>query len=252
MRIDSGKVVEIITDKDQDGIAERNIHLDELPSKTVIRDGRAVFHYRIYPEVGIINLKNNNAYGIYMEENIFREYLLKDNTVSYPILDTVPSHMNIKNFLNYNPSDTVPIFTEEDLMESAYQIKEYSSVTNHLIRVLELKNGFPKKMAEDSSGDGKWDKIVLFDLGIPVEGMRDPDYDSIFEVTELYSQGNLSMIIYDGDADGYPEYIENIREEETILWDFNEDGEIDYQEIQLGRDRILRELYQFSTVMKSE
>jgi hypothetical protein len=252
MRIDSGKVIEIITDENQDGIAERNVHIDELPSKTVIRDGKAVFHYRIYPEAGMLVLTNDNVYGIDVDETIYREYLFKDYAVTYPILHIVPLDTSIDNYLNYNFTDAVPVFTEKNLMESTYQIKEYSVGTDHLIRALELKNGLPIKMVEDSSGDGKWDTIVLFDRGIPLEGMRDPDFDSIFEVTELYTQGNLSMIMYDGNGDGYPEYIENIREKETVLWDFNEDGEIDYKEIRLGRDRILRELYQFSTAIELE
>jgi Ca2+-binding EF-hand superfamily protein len=48
-------------------------------------------------------------------------------------------------------------------------------------------------------------------------------------ITEYYRQGELQTLLYDGNGNGTPELIEHHGREILQMWDFDEDGSIDYE-----------------------
>jgi hypothetical protein len=91
----------------------------------------------------------------------------------------------------------------------------------------------------DGNGDGDIDYIAEYDGGKIMSATRDLDADGFFEVVEQYVDGRLALIVVDRNGDGIPEFQTRYGRVTTLAWDFDEDGEIDAEELRSGRDRIL-------------
>jgi hypothetical protein len=60
--------------------------------------------------------------------------------------------------------------------------------------------------------------------------MRDVDGDGFEEITEVYEQGELRVISFDGNGNNKAEYVERYEEDAVLrLWDIDEDGTFDYE-----------------------
>ncbi len=105
-------------------------------------------------------------------------------------------------------------------------------------------DGLPIRRFEDESGDGTIDHVVEYADGTRIAAVRDPDEDGYFEVTEQYQDDNLVLRLVDEDDDFLIEYAEAPNQPATYSWDTNRDGTVDVREIEIGRNRVLRE---FST-----
>jgi hypothetical protein len=60
--------------------------------------------------------------------------------------------------------------------------------------------------------------------------MRDVDGDGFEEITEVYEQGELRVISFDGNGNNKAEYVERYEDGAVLrLWDIDEDGTFDYE-----------------------
>ncbi|MFP4382974.1 MAG: hypothetical protein ACLFSE_02945 [Spirochaetia bacterium] len=252
LTVENGKIRAYKKDNDQDGIPEISIHLNGQPETVELQGGGVRFTYRQYPEVGTIVLTPENPYGIPVAQDNEVTYLLRPDSLTFSLYPVSGPVHQLEDYMRERIIPYIPVIEEKVLMETAYRIQNSFSGSQTVNWILEVGNGSPVKMVQDTAGDGEWDRIILYQAGNPSEGMRDPDGDGIFEVLELYSDGKIATVMYDEDGDGNPEYVKQSRPNDQVLWDYNDDGIIDDREIMLGRNRILRELQGFNAIINRE
>jgi tetratricopeptide (TPR) repeat protein len=252
LTVENGSILAYRKDADQNGITEITVHINGQPEAVEIQDGGVRFTYRKYPEIGTVICRPGNPYGITVPADNEISYHLRPDSLYYSLYPVSGPAHQLEDYMQERIIPYTPVIDEKSLMETAFRIQNASPGTQTVHWALDVREGTPIKMVQDTTGDGEWDKIVLYRSGNPAEGMRDPDEDGIYEVLELYSNGKIAVVMYDEDGDGNPEYIKQTRPNTQVLWDYNDDGTIDDREIMLGRNRILRELQGFNAIITRE
>jgi len=111
------------------------------------------------------------------------------------------------------------------------------------VRRVEMKDGLPVYLEEDTDGDGRIDHRLWYAAGKPARGERDLAGDGDFEAVETWTGGELTRLSVDTDGNGRFDYGETFRPA-ARLWDYNEDGRDDSRETSDGKGGLVRE---FST-----
>jgi hypothetical protein len=97
---------------------------------------------------------------------------------------------------------------------------------------------------EDTTGNGRIDRVLDYEDGVVVAGVADPDEDGYFEVTEQYLAGELALILVDENDDFVVEYTEApgdalLGTPDVYSWDLDGDGLVDMQEIVQEQERLM-------------
>lgn len=147
-------------------------------------------------------------------------------------------------------ADEPSLLSRDQAARSTYLIDYHDDDGRHTARV--VFDGFePVRRFEDSIGDGRIDRVLDYEDGVVVAGVRDLDGDGYFEVTEQYVDGELVLLLVDEDGDFSVEYTEApgsgaLDRPGVYSWDLDGDGLVDVQEI-IRRQNLLLEEFSSST-----
>jgi hypothetical protein len=132
--------------------------------------------------------------------------------------------------------------SEKEVLRAAYAVEDRTAGGTLLARV-DMKDGEPQHMEEDSDGDGRIDHRVWYLGGRPVRGDRDLEGSGVFSVTEEYRGGRLWMTAADLDRDGTPDYAEQHDGVRLVkLWNYDGAGGYDARETSGAGDTVVREV----------
>ncbi len=248
----SGTVVE---DADRDSFSESRIQMRDgsLEFWEIDRNTDGVVEWRLHFESGI-PIRGEHTVGQLSYRIVFSDYpevaavtfLSLPGEPTYHLLpgavDSVilpPEEVRGADTLDLvtslRLSDTPTLLSSALVARSAYVVDFYDDAGGQVARVA-VDGTAPVRRFEDASGDGRIDRVLDYEDGIVVAGVRDPDGDGYFEVTEQYIGGELALLLVDEDDDFSIEYTEapgsaRLETPAVYSWDLDGDGLVDIQEI---------------------
>ena len=244
-------------DRDTDGVPEFDVTFrDRVPQAATLLqgDGYATLRYGDFPDVDRAALVGPGEPSPALSLNPAEvsptlRTISRDNFLVYYDIRPGALEMQILSdqmdwgspvpdaALSLGVVEALPILTDQALRRAAH--RRYSLVRGERVTQW-LTEGLVAREEADRNGDGRVDHRLLFEDGQAVSGIRDVDSDGIFEVSEQYSDGELRLIAVDDDDDGIAEYTERHGDDLRLAWDFDDDGEIDVEELRQGRERVER------------
>ena len=239
MVLRNGRLVGWEVDRETDGRIEWQLEFaDGVPVRaehTV--DGES---YRVrffdYPEasaVTFVTLPGNPTYHLIPAST--------DYTVVPPA--SVRDTDTLELLVSLQVDDAPSILSPERVVRSSYLVDFQGADGRQSARVL-IDGANPVRRFEDSTGNGRIDRVLDYEDGVLVAGVADPDEDGYFEVTEQYLAGELALLLVDENDDFVVEYTEApgsdlLGTPAVYSWDLDGDGLVDMQEIVQEQDRLL-------------
>lgn len=241
LEVRGGRLVSWEIDRDTDGVPEWRLSFESgIPTEAEYGVPGVSFRleYFDYPEVVAITFFDIPGQPTYHVLPGSTEFLLVPPA---QIRDVDQLELLTSLGVVENPSLLSPSL----VAESAYLVDLHDAEGNLGSRIL-VDGSNPVRRFDDSTGDGRIDHVLDYDEGVLVAGVRDPDEDGYFEVTEQYVDGELVLLLVDEDDDFSIEYTEvpgGAAEGSPAVysWDLDGDGLVDIQEIVRQQDRLLGE-----------
>lgn len=239
MEIRDGSLESWEVDRDTDGLVEWRIHFE---SGVPVRGERRAEEtsYRVgfydYPEVAAVTFLSLPGEPTY--------HLLPravDSVIVPP--EQVRGAGTLELVTSLRIADRPDLLSPAPVARSAYVVDFFDDGGDQVARVVVDGSG-PVRRFEDSTGDGRIDRVLDYEDEMVVAGVRDPDGDGYFEVTEQYIGGELALLLVDEDDDFSIEYTEApgsalLNTPAVYSWDLDGDGLVDIQEIIRQQDLIL-------------
>jgi tetratricopeptide (TPR) repeat protein len=218
--------VTAIIDKNQDGVPEADIELENNTpvSIKVVRPagGTERLFYNGYPRLSRVVIETGTAADTYE---------IVPDALRFAPLTALPSPAAFKFRVGWPRSVTPPAAASLDRV--SYSLTEDPADRRLPLRKWDLYAGRKTMLHEDTYRTGRFDRIVVYDAqGLPARGRIDIDGDGYYEITETYVGGVLTRIAYDENKDGRPDYWQNATGS-VLEWDLNGDGKPDV----IGRRR---------------
>lgn len=239
MVLRDGELVGWEIDRETDGTIEWLLDFaDGVPVRaehTVAGESYRVLFFD-YPEasaVTFLNLPGNPTYHLMPAST--------DYTVVPPA--SVRNTDTLELLVTLRIDDSPSILAPTRVARSSYLVDFQGEEGSQSARVL-VDGTEPVRRFEDSTGNGRIDRVLDYEGGVLVAGVADPDEDGYFEVTEQYQDGELVLLLVDENDDFVVEYTEAPGSEllgtpAVYSWDLDEDGLVDMQEIVQEQDRLL-------------
>ena len=230
--VEQGAVVRWDRDQDQDGVVEVSVVFGPLePETVVLRDSSTLrLSYGQYPFV---------SHGEISGESGVERFVLRPRAVELRIMVSLPSDgPRFDSDVLLSPS--IRPISRPELTGAAItidRVRPDGTITERIYQ----HEGLARQVLRDDTGDGKWDRLLLFDHGEAVVGVRDLTGDGSFEVAEGYRDGRLVALAIDTNGDGVPDVFEHDEAVSTREWDLNGDGRIDAREFRIWTDSVVRE-----------
>jgi tetratricopeptide (TPR) repeat protein len=230
-------------DRNTDGVAEWRLHFESgvpVREDRTVGDARYQLSFYDYPEVATVTFLSLPGQPTY--------HLLPgaiDSVIVPP--EEVRGADTLDLVTSLRLADTPRLLSPAVVAPSAYVVDFYDDTGDQNARVV-VDGSFPVRRFEDSTGDGRIDRVLDYEEGVVVAGVRDPDGDGYFEVTEQYIAGELALLLVDEDDDFTVEYTEapgsTLLDTPAIYsWDLDGDGLVDIQEIIQQQNLLLGDFF---------
>ncbi len=232
LTVQGGAVIRWDRDHDQDGVAELSVTFGTAtPEEVVLRgDTTARLRYAQYPFLGAGEIAGNSG---------IERFVLRPRSVEFRVTAALPPEgPRFSSEVQLKPS--VRTISRAELAAAAVTIEQVRA-DGTIAERMYLHEGQTRQLLRDERGDGRWDRYVRYDRGVPVAGVRDLTGDGSFEAAEGYRDGRLVALAVDTTGDGIPDVFEYDETESVREWDLNGDGLIDAREFRIWTDSVTRE-----------
>lgn len=229
---ENGAIARWVREPAQDGLAQYAAEFrDGLPGSLEIRASTGSvtrLTFSRYPSLEKVELPGEGTYSL-MPYTIQCAFLRPDFAAS--LAGTAP-----------RIAARIIVPAADLLRRGAFQLVQYAADGVTVTRRIDLSGGQRVFMTESSAGDGLLDHRVWYSHGQPQRGTRSLLRDGVFQVTEIWKDGQLAEEAVDTNGDGIPDYRETYGSTLIKSWDFNEDGKDDSREYATPDGRHVREL----------
>ncbi len=241
MEVQNGRLSLWEVDRDTDGVPEWRIRFESgIPTEVEYGVPGGAFRvvYFDYPEVAAVTFLDVSGQPTY--------HLFPGSTDFFVVPpEQIRGVEPLELLTSTSTAETPSLLSPGLVAESAYLVDLHDAAGNLRSRIV-VDGTEALRRFDDTTGTGRIDHVVEYDFGIPVAGVRDPDGDGYFEVTEQYVDGELALLLVDEDDDFSIEYSEvqgggSEGNPSVYSWDLDQDGIVDIREIVVHQDRLLGE-----------
>jgi len=260
----AGKPTRFVIDKDQDAILDyivsfknEEIHGKSIPEKVQLNYGRCRYEifYDVYPAVKKV---------IYFDAEKRIEYDTIYNRLKADCIDLMENPQRINNNLGQTGENMfIPVIpvqflyyrikpNEENLLRTSNVITEYNRNDGAPNARFLVTDGFITHEYRNLDKNGNYDYVLEYKNNLPVSGKRRITSEEKWQVFEQYINGLLKDIKTDMDTDGIYEYREIHMPTEKgaeirMVWDYNDNGIPDSEEIRFSDGRTIRKFLNGAT-----
>ncbi len=235
----NGRLVSWEIDRDTDGVPEWRVHFESgIPTEAEYGLPGVSFRvtYFDYPEVVAVTFYDLPGQPTY--------HLLPGSTEFFLVSPAqIRGVEPLELLTSLRVAESPSLLSPRLVAESAYLVDLHDDDGSLGTRIV-VDGSAPVRRFDDTTGSGRIDYVLDYENGIPVAGVRDPDEDGYFELTEQYFDGELVLLLVDEDDDFVIEYTEvpgGVTEGSPAVysWDLDGDGLVDIQEIVRQQDSLL-------------